>query len=66
MRPTFHLALFLTMAVSFASSVAQAQSRSHQFELSPTSLEATAVGNDKKAARRMVVFDLMARTALVV
>ncbi len=61
MQASFHLALFLTMAVSFASSVAQAQSRSHQFELSPTSLEATAVGNDKKAARRMVVFDLMAR-----
>lgn len=61
MRLSFKIVLFLTMAVSFASPLAQAQSRSHQFELSPTSLEATAVGNDKKAARRMVVFDLMAR-----
>lgn len=43
------------------TSTACAQVRSHQFELAKGTLEEKVVGNDKKAAKRMLVFDAIAQ-----
>lgn len=51
----------LLAATALLSLHAQAQQRSHQFELSLSSPEYTTIGSDKKAAKRMLVFDAIAQ-----
>lgn len=53
-----HFLLGVTTLLSFQ---VQAQDRSHQFNLSPNSLEYTTTGSDKKAAKRMLVFEALAQ-----
>ncbi len=59
MRALTQVLFALTTAV-FSYQI-QAQLRSHHFELSPESIESTTIGNDKKAATRMLVFDALAQ-----
>lgn len=59
MRALKHYLLFAASALFSLS--AHTQQRSHSFELAPQSIEFTTEGSDKKAAKRMLVFDALAR-----